>query len=44
MPRFPCPPASAGARRCPGRSSPGPGGPAGAPPGQRLRSGSYMAA
>jgi hypothetical protein len=34
----------AGARPSPGRSSPGPDGPAGAPPGQDLRSGGYMAA
>jgi len=44
MPCFPRHPASAGARPRPGRSSPGPHGPAGAPPGQDLRSGSYMAA
>src|SRR5690348_4619747 len=44
MPRFPRHPASAGARPCPGRSSPGPGGPAGPPPGQGLRSSSYIAA
>jgi hypothetical protein len=44
MPRFSGHPASAGARPRPGRSSPGPDGPAGAPPGQDLRSGSYMTA
>src|SRR5579859_7272689 len=44
MSRFPRHPACAGARPRPGRSSPGPYGPAGAPPGQDLRSGSYMAA
>jgi len=35
-------PGCAGARPRPGRSSPGPCGPAGAPPGQALRSGGYM--